>query len=92
MAKIKTLIKFILYYFITISNEIKPNYLLLIRLDAIGDYVFFRNFIELLKKSKKYNITLIGNSVWKNLAVGLDGEFIDSFIWFDRNRFNKDLV
>ncbi len=99
MSKLKTLIKFTIYYimnlFISPSKEIKPNSLLLIRLDAIGDYVLFRNFIEELKKSKKYkgyNITLVGNIVWKSLVVELDREFIDSFIWLDRNKFVKDFV
>ena len=97
MAKLKHLIRFIIYFFINIlvspSKEIKQNSLLLIRLDAIGDYVIFRNFIKELKESqkyKKYKITLLGNSAWKSLAQGLDSEHIDSFIWLDRNKFSKD--
>jgi len=81
--------------FIKPTKEIKPKSLLLIRLDAIGDYVLFRNFIELLKKSEKYkeyNLTLLGNSAWKSISEELDREYIDEFIWLDRNRFNKDFV
>ncbi len=99
MAKIKTVIKLIIYYFINLlispSKEIKPKSLLLIRLDAIGDYVLFRNFIEVLRNSQKYKdykITLLGNSAWKSLCEELDGEFVDGFIWLDRVRFNKDFV
>ncbi len=99
ISKLKTLIKLIIYYFINLlilpSKEIQPKSLLLIRLDAIGDYVLFRNYIELLKKSEKYkdySITLLGNSAWKNLCEELDGEFIDNFIWLDRDRFNKDFL
>ncbi|NLO17468.1 MAG: glycosyltransferase family 9 protein [Arcobacter butzleri] len=98
-SKLKTLIKLIIYFvielFIKPSKEIKPKSLLLIRLDAIGDYVLFRNFIEVLKKSEKYkdySITLLGNIAWKNLCEELDGEFIDNFIWLDRDRFNKDFL
>jgi len=98
-SKLKTLIKLIIYFvielFIKPSKEIQPKSLLLIRLDAIGDYVLFRNFIEVLKKSEKYkdySITLLGNIAWKNLCEELDGEFIDNFIWLDRDRFNKDFL
>ena len=99
LQKLKTLIKFVIYLAIQSlvkpSKEIKPKSLLLIRLDAIGDYVLFRNFIEVLKKSEKYKeykITLLGNIAWKDLSEELDREFVDEFIWLDRNKFNKDLV
>ena len=52
--KVKTLIKIIIYkileFFIKPSKAIKPKSILLIRLDGIGDYILFRNFIEVLKK------------------------------------------
>ena len=99
LSKLKAAIKLIIYYFINTrinrSKEIKPKSLLLIRLDAIGDYVLFRNYIEILKKSEKYkdfNITLLGNSAWKSLSEELDGEYIDKFIWLDRYKFNKDFI
>ncbi len=66
--------------------------LLLIRLDTIGDYVIFRNFIEILKKSEKYkdfSITLCGNIIFKELAEGLDSGFIDRFVWIDKKKFLK---
>jgi ADP-heptose:LPS heptosyltransferase len=98
-SKIKNITKFITYYFINLfiipSKNIKQNTLLLIRLDAIGDYVLFRNCIEILKNSKKYKnykITLIGNIAWKNLAEKLDSQFIDEFIWIDNKKFNKNLI
>lgn len=99
MSKLKTLIKFTIYYLINLllssSKETKKKSLLLIRLDAIGDYVLFRNFIEVLKKSEKYKdykITLLGNSVWKSLSEELDSEYIEEFIWLDRSKFSKDIV
>ena len=91
ISKLKTLIKFIIYYIINLlvkpSKDINKNTLLFIRLDAIGDYVMFRNFIEILKKSdkyKNYNITLVGNSAWKNLSEELDKEYMDKFIWISK--------
>jgi len=67
--------------------------ILLIRLDAIGDYVLFRNYIAVLKKEgeyKDYKITLVGNIVWKELAEVLDDDKIDRFVWVDRKKFDKD--
>ena len=66
--------------------------LLLIRLDTIGDYVIFRNFIEILKKSEKYtdfSITLCGNIIFKELAEGLDSGLIDRFVYIDKKKFLK---
>lgn len=98
-SEMKTAIKYIIFNFMNIfikpSKDIEPKSLLLIRLDAIGDYVLFRNFIEVLKKSEKYKeykITLLGNVVWKDLSEELDREFVDEFIWLDKNRFKKDPV
>ncbi|PCI28040.1 MAG: hypothetical protein COB67_07240 [SAR324 cluster bacterium] len=99
IENLKILIDFIINYFINLlvspSKEIKQKSLLLIRLDAIGDYVLFRNYIEILKKSKKYrdySLTLLGNSAWKSITKELDSEYIDNFIWLDRNKFNKGFV
>lgn len=68
------------------SVFVKKNTLLLLRLDSIGDYVLFRNFIQILKTSEKYKnytITLCGNLWWKDLAEGMDDAYIDNFIWVD---------
>ena len=96
---IKNAIIFVIYKFIELfikpSQVIKQKSLLLIRLDAIGDYVMFRNFIKELKQSQKYkyhNITLLGNSAWSDIAEELDVKFISNFIWLDRNKFNKDFL
>jgi ADP-heptose:LPS heptosyltransferase len=79
---------------ISSSKSIQPKSLILIRLDAIGDYVLFRNFIEALRKSeefREYKITLLGNAAWKSLFEILDSEFVDETIWLDRTRFKEDL-
>ncbi len=68
---------------------------MLVRVDAIGDYILFRNFIEILKKSEKYksySLTLVGNQAWKDLAVTLDGAFIDSYIWINRKKFRRNII
>lgn len=79
------------------KKEIKvtSKCLLIIRTDAIGDYVLFRNFLEILatsEKYKNYKITLLGNQIWKNLAENLDTNWVDNFIWLDRERFLNDPI
>ena len=71
--------------------------LMIIKLDAIGDYILFRNFLEILKGSQKYHefkITLLGNSLWRSIAETADKEFVDHFIWvnpkkLENNRFYR---
>lgn len=70
----------------------QKNTLLIVRIDAIGDYILFRNFIKIIKESerfKNYSITLLGNSIWRELAEELDHKYIDKFIWIDVNNFFK---
>jgi len=92
-------------YFITIflisiikkrnsKNNGNEKRLLLIRLDTIGDYILFRNFIEEIKKDEKYKnfkITLAGNIIWKNLAETFDKNFVEEFIWINRKKFYFNL-
>ena len=53
----KNLIKFIIFFFINLlirpNKKIKLKTLLIIRLDAIGDYVLFRNYLEIISKSER---------------------------------------
>ena len=97
--KLKNIIKFFIFYFLNLiifpTKKIMPNSMLLIRLDTIGDYILFRNFIEIIKKSEKYKdykITLLGNEAWKEIAQEFDGEFIDDFIWLNIRKFNRNLI
>ena len=80
-------------FFLKPAEKIIPKSLLLIRLDAIGDYILFRNFIEILKKSDKYkdySITLVGNVAWKELSEVLDREYVSKYIWIDRRKFIRN--
>jgi ADP-heptose:LPS heptosyltransferase len=85
---------FNIFDWIVLPRE-KPVYspaVLIIRLDAIGDYLLFRPFIEQIKKSEKYKdrrIVLCGNIVWKELAEHFDAPYVDKFIWVDRKQFAK---
>lgn len=68
------------------------NRILLLKLDKIGDYILFRNFIEEISKQQPASkLVLCGNIAWKELAEKLDGEFISNFIWVDPARLPEDV-
>lgn len=98
-VRLKNFLKHIIYSFVNIfvfkQKMINPTTLLLIRMDGIGDYILFRNFIEVLKQSATYRdfrITLCGNMIWRDLSEELDGKWVDKFIWIDRNKFTSNLL
>lgn len=73
----------------------KTGNLLIVKLDGIGDYVLFRNFIQKIRESEKYKdcrITLCANIKVKDLALSLDMDWIDDFVWIDKERFMKSFV
>ena len=93
--KIFNTFRYLSYYFIVFLIRLKPTTLnpqnlLLIRLDSIGDYILFRNFIEVVYRSEKYKnykITLCGNVIWKDIAESFDKEYVSEFIWLDREKY-----
>jgi ADP-heptose:LPS heptosyltransferase len=99
IKKFYNLIRYSIYlildFIISFNKQtIKPNTLLLIKLDSIGDYLLFRNYLEYIKKSEKfkdYKITLLGNIIWKELAETFDVKIIDNFIWLERQKFNNNI-
>ncbi len=65
--------------------------ILVIRIDAIGDYILFRNYLKLIKDHYgECEITLIGNPQWQELAEHFDSEIVKKFIWLDKQRYQKD--
>lgn len=57
---------------------------LIIKTDAIGDYILFRNFIEQVKSSALYHdhqIHLLGNTLWRDVALQYDVAFANAFIF-----------
>lgn len=66
--------------------------LLIIKTDAFGDYILFRNFIEIVKKSEKYkkfNIDLLGNSLWEDVAIQYDWAYLHSNIFIDSESYHE---
>lgn len=68
------------------------NTLLLVKNDGIGDYMLFRNYFEVLKRSDKYsgyNIYLLGNTAFSDLAPQLDAETVTGFFGYNDSFFLK---
>ncbi len=71
---------------------IRKKTLCFIRLDIIGDYILYRNFLPLFKKYfEDYEITFIGNATIKDMATHCDSKYIDKFIFLDNTYWEKYL-
>ncbi|WP_120829119.1 glycosyltransferase family 9 protein [Helicobacter pylori] len=73
---------------------IRKKTLCFIRLDIIGDYILYRNFLPLFKKYfEDYETTFIGNTVIKDIATHCDSQYkyIDKFIFLDNIYWEKYL-
>ncbi len=78
---------------VSTKYKVEKNSLLIIRLDAIGDYILFRNFLEEVAKDKKYQNykrVLCGNQMWKPLFEEWDKETVNDVIWIDRKNFYQN--
>lgn len=94
-------VKFFYYLFLDIFIKkttpipsVKKS-LLIIKLDEIGDYIFFRNLLQEIRNSKRFrgfSITLCGNIAWQTLAEKLDKEFVNGFIWIDKKKLLNKFV
>jgi ADP-heptose:LPS heptosyltransferase len=80
-------VKQVLYWLLLhINNPFTTKRLLIIKLDAIGDYILFRNNISAIRHSerfKSYTFTMLGNPGFKDIATSLDQSFFEEFIWTD---------
>lgn len=75
------------------QHEITEKKLAIVRLDDIGDYLLWRNFIEVYKQSERYanySITLIGNVVWKSIFEAFDSHAADETIWVNKQQYLTD--
>lgn len=85
------------FIFYSIKTKIRSFFLkkiekklVIIRLDAIGDYILFRNYLKEIHNSNKFKdhkIILIGNIIWSDLAEFLDRAYVNEFIWVNTKNF-----
>ncbi len=68
---------------------------LIVKPDAIGDYVLFRSFIKSLRTEKSpvknHKLVLLGNVQYKGLYEALDIDCFDEVIWVNRLAFCRNL-
>lgn len=64
---------------------------IVVRTDAIGDYILFRNFLELIYK-KYGRFTLVGNVAYEDLVLNLDQQYLKSFIPIDRKKISHNII
>jgi len=75
------------------QQQLQPK-LLIIRIDEIGDYVLWRNFLNEIvasPKYKKHEIHFCGNRSWKSLFDQFDALTVHKSFWIDKIRFKKEL-
>lgn len=88
---VQFIISLILFLFVRMRPRVqKPGTLLLIRLDAIGDYILTHDFFPYVRDSKqykKYKITLCANISCRSLIEHYDKECFDNIIWVDRKKY-----
>jgi ADP-heptose:LPS heptosyltransferase len=76
------LLKFPVLFKTFAANRPPLKRLLIIKTDAIGDYILFRNFIGIVKASalyKDYEIHLLGNELWSEIAERCEPGFVSRF-------------
>jgi ADP-heptose:LPS heptosyltransferase len=67
--------------------------ILIIKTDAIGDYILFRNFLEVIKNSDIYRdhqIDLLGNPLWADVTRQYDAPFVNEYFFADTEKFYDD--
>lgn len=75
------------------QKPVQPK-LLIIRVDEIGDYILWRNFLNEIVSSPRYRdyeIHFCGNRSWKSLFEQFDASAIHKSFWIDKIRFKKEL-
>lgn len=69
--------------------------ILIIRLDDIGDYLLFRNFLPGYKQSlnwKNHEVIYLGNIAVKPLFDTCDSGTVDRTIWIDKKRYFSEVA
>jgi ADP-heptose:LPS heptosyltransferase len=92
----RKIIRFLDLFFFLLQKKVKfkktANAIAIIKIDAIGDYLVFRNCLQAIAESeayKNYSITLIGNVLWKDLATSFDEKYVTEFIWIEPHHLNS---
>jgi ADP-heptose:LPS heptosyltransferase len=69
------------------------GYILISKLDAIGDYILIRNFLVPFKRSsfvQGRKILFLANATWRPIYEEYDKEFADKIVWVNVERILKN--
>ncbi len=66
------------------------SHLIIIKTDAIGDYILFRNFLKVLHQQYS-NITLVANKAYKDLFETFDSPYVQEVFFIDPKKFVKNI-
>lgn len=103
-VKIKVFLYTIVYeiydlvtWLVTLYSRPKRNTknLLIIRVDEIGDYMLWRNFLREIVEAKRfenYKIHLCGNSNWKSIFEAFDYNSVSYSHWMNKEKFRNNLL
>lgn len=96
MNRIKGIIYEIIGLLARLGFRTKPvqKKLLIIRVDEIGDYILWRNFLNELSAApvyRNYEVHFCGNKSWKILFEKFDADSVHRSYWIDKIRFKKEL-
>jgi ADP-heptose:LPS heptosyltransferase len=86
---------YLLDFIVLIKNKFLAPALLIIRIDSIGDYVLFRNFLTEIKQDAEYGqyrLIVAGNRAWKSIAEKFDSQAVNNFIWIDKEKFRTNIA
>lgn len=68
-----------------------PRIVALVRLDDIGDYLLWRNFLPAYRRYYAgRKLLLIGNKVWESVFQVLDADYADEFVGLDKGMYMRD--
>lgn len=81
-----------------ILQELPENHqygkkVLIVKTEDIGDYLLFRNFLEIYSihfRSQGFKVTFLANSSWRQLFEYYDHSLVDEIIWLDKDRYRDD--
>jgi len=79
--------RFVFFFF-----PAKPDTLLIIKNDGIGDYVLFRNYLKTIRDSTRFaswKIYLLTTPGCRDIVEDMDADFIDGCFWYADDFFLK---
>jgi ADP-heptose:LPS heptosyltransferase len=75
------------------KSKVRANSVLIVRVDTIGDFILWiesAKALRMLYPKPSYEITLLGNIIWRDLAERMD--IADHFIFVHIRKFRRDLI